>query len=163
VTTALLYLLVRMREERNNTTKTVSPPPTQHNTHYMRQVKMKPEYSDQTANLDVCIVGGYYGDGTRRAGLLSHFLLAVADQATLPEDGSAPQGGVDLTRWSLPFSPLIRCCFSRLSHPHSRFFFFFFLFCLLLSFFIPRSITTLPAGTHWEKWGQVTGCPKCKS
>jgi ATP-dependent DNA ligase len=28
-------------------------------------VKMKPEYSDQTANLDVCVVGGYYGGGLK--------------------------------------------------------------------------------------------------
>lgn len=59
---------------------------------------MKPEYSDQTTNLDVCVVGGYYGDGSRRSGLLSHFLLAVVDQNTLPSDSSEPSD-VNKTKW----------------------------------------------------------------
>jgi ATP-dependent DNA ligase len=59
---------------------------------------MKPEYSDQTTNLDVCVVGAYYGDGNRRSGLLSHFLLAVVDQNTLPPDGSEPSD-VNKTKW----------------------------------------------------------------
>lgn len=51
---------------------------------------MKPEYSDQTANLDVIILGGYYGNGTKRAGLLSHFLVGVADHTTMGERGELP-------------------------------------------------------------------------
>jgi len=57
-------------------------------------VKMKPEYSDQTSNLDLLVLGGYYGDGHRRAGMLSHFLLGVADHTTMPPDGS-----VNTTKW----------------------------------------------------------------
>ena len=66
--------------------------------HASHWVKMKPEYSDQVDALDVLVVGAYYGDGTRRAGLLSHFLLAVSDHTTLKEDGSEP-GDVNLTKW----------------------------------------------------------------
>lgn len=45
----------------------------------MAWVKMKPEYSDMTANLDLILLGGYYGEGTRRAGDISHFLLGVKE------------------------------------------------------------------------------------
>lgn len=44
------------------------------------------------------IVGGYYGNGRSRAGFLSHFLLAVADHTTMPEDGSEP-ADVNATKW----------------------------------------------------------------
>ncbi|RZF41479.1 hypothetical protein LSTR_LSTR000193 [Laodelphax striatellus] len=40
--------------------------------------KIKPEYTDGAMNdLDLIIIGGYYGEG-RRKGLVSHFLLGVA-------------------------------------------------------------------------------------
>jgi len=40
-------------------------------------VKMKPEYSDTTPTLDLLILAGYYGEGNRRSGGISHFLLGV--------------------------------------------------------------------------------------
>ncbi|PRP74389.1 DNA ligase 4-like [Planoprotostelium fungivorum] len=45
-----------------------------------RWIKLKPEYIDGVGdNLDLLIVGGYYGSGVgRRGGTVSHFLLAVA-------------------------------------------------------------------------------------
>lgn len=52
----------------------------------------------KVSNLDVLIVGGYYGNGRSRAGFLSHFLLAVADHTTMPEDGSEPSD-VNATKW----------------------------------------------------------------
>jgi ATP-dependent DNA ligase len=43
-------------------------------------VKIKPDYIDETGdNVDLVILGGYYGDGRRR-GNISHFLLGVANQ-----------------------------------------------------------------------------------
>jgi DNA ligase 4 len=50
--------------------------------------KIKPEYVDSLSDqLDVLVVGGYYGTG-RRSGGPSHFLLAVAQAPDLP--GSYP-------------------------------------------------------------------------
>ena len=41
-------------------------------------LKLKPEYLEGVGDdLDLLIVGGYYGSGSRRAGVISHFLLAV--------------------------------------------------------------------------------------
>ena len=48
---------------------------------------MKPEYSEQTADLDLLILGASFADGKMRSGLLSRFLLGVA----VPNaDGSSP-------------------------------------------------------------------------
>jgi hypothetical protein len=52
----------------------------------------------KVSNLDLLVVGAYYGDGRRRAGLLSHFLLAVADHTTMRDDGTAPTD-VNATKW----------------------------------------------------------------
>ncbi|XP_026060113.1 DNA ligase 4 [Carassius auratus] len=50
-------------------------------------VKIKPEYVDGLMDeLDLLIVGGYWGKG-RRSGMLSHFLCAVAD---VPSPGEKP-------------------------------------------------------------------------
>lgn len=50
-------------------------------------VKMKPEYSEQTGDLDLLILGAGFADGKMRSGLLSRFLLGVA----VPNaDGSSP-------------------------------------------------------------------------
>lgn len=50
-------------------------------------VKMKPEYSEQTADLDLLILGAAFANGKMRSGLLSRFLLGVA----VPNaDGSSP-------------------------------------------------------------------------
>lgn len=54
--------------------------------------KMKPEYMDGMMDeLDLMVVGGYFGTGTR-GGLLSHFMLALPtarpatdDNAPLPQ------------------------------------------------------------------------------
>lgn len=44
-------------------------------------LKIKPEYLDSLSDkLDLIILGGYYGTG-RRGGMVSHFLLGVADTA----------------------------------------------------------------------------------
>ena len=42
-------------------------------------IKIKPDYIDGLIDtLDLVVIGGYYGEGRRRAGNISHFLLAVA-------------------------------------------------------------------------------------
>lgn len=41
-------------------------------------VKMKPEYSDQTADIDLIVLAGGFASGAMRSGLLSRFLLGVA-------------------------------------------------------------------------------------
>eukprot|EP01147_Barroeca_monosierra_P009635 gene9635-1856_t len=52
-------------------------------------IKWKPEYIDALADtLDLLIVGGYHGEGTRRSGGISHFLLAVAEP---PAPGEKPK------------------------------------------------------------------------
>eukprot|EP00727_Mastigamoeba_balamuthi_P008071 m51a1_g3885 putative dna ligase 4 (896) ;mRNA; r:52842-56103 len=44
-----------------------------------RWVKIKPEYVDGVGDdLDLLIVGGYFGKGDRRGGTISHFLVGVA-------------------------------------------------------------------------------------
>ncbi|EGD73304.1 hypothetical protein PTSG_05019 [Salpingoeca rosetta] len=51
-------------------------------------MKWKPEYVDTLADdLDLLVVGGYHGEGTRRSGGISHFLLAVAEP---PQPGEKP-------------------------------------------------------------------------
>ena len=50
-------------------------------------LKLKPEYSDHMSeDLDLLIVGGYYGTGPR-AGLFSHFMLGVYEP---PIEGEHP-------------------------------------------------------------------------
>ena len=42
-------------------------------------LKLKPEYVDALGDdLDLIILGGEYGSGKRRGGMISHFLLGVA-------------------------------------------------------------------------------------
>jgi DNA ligase-4 len=49
-------------------------------------VKIKPEYVDSLSDqLDVLIIGGYYGSG-HRAGIVSHFLCGVATPPDNPRD-----------------------------------------------------------------------------
>lgn len=51
-------------------------------------IKLKPEYIDGVGDdLDLLVVGGYYGSGGRRGGMISHFLLGVAGskEDTTPE------------------------------------------------------------------------------
>lgn len=64
------------------------------NSHYMcgeasratrRWIKLKPDYAGMTTNLDVLILGGYYGTGRRRSGDVSVFLVGVLPH-TLEED-----------------------------------------------------------------------------
>eukprot|EP00055_Hartaetosiga_balthica_P016236 m.101261 g.101261 ORF g.101261 m.101261 type:complete len:1007 (-) comp9062_c4_seq2:48-3068(-) len=51
-------------------------------------LKWKPEYVDSLVDeLDLLIVGGYYGEGSKRSGGISHFMLAVAEP---PEPGQLP-------------------------------------------------------------------------
>lgn len=53
-------------------------------------IKLKPEYVDGVGDdLDLIILGGYYGTGLgRRGGTISHFLLGVAAQREESTDGS---------------------------------------------------------------------------
>ena len=49
-------------------------------------VKVKPDYVDAAGDhLDLLVLGGYYGDGRRRANI-SHFLLGVAERAGMTSD-----------------------------------------------------------------------------
>lgn len=41
-------------------------------------IKMKPEYSDQTEDVDLLILAAGFANGTMRSGLLSKFLVGVA-------------------------------------------------------------------------------------
>ncbi|ETO14798.1 DNA ligase IV [Reticulomyxa filosa] len=44
-------------------------------------VKLKPDYVDNMiSHMDLLIVGGYFGEGKRRVGNISHFLLACAEK-----------------------------------------------------------------------------------
>lgn len=43
-------------------------------------LKIKPDYSEGTVDLDLLIIGGYYGTGRKR-GLISSFLLGVGDDS----------------------------------------------------------------------------------
>jgi ATP-dependent DNA ligase len=56
-------------------------------------VKMKPEYSDLTANLDVIVLGAYYSEGKRRSGKIASFLLGVAEPAADTAVGPGPGPG----------------------------------------------------------------------
>jgi DNA ligase-4 len=50
-------------------------------------IKIKPEYVDSLSDqLDLVIIGGYYGTGRRRGGMISHFMCGVAVQADDPAD-----------------------------------------------------------------------------
>ncbi|RLN87661.1 hypothetical protein BBJ28_00001135 [Nothophytophthora sp. Chile5] len=60
------------------------------NAHYMcgessrktkKWLKLKPDYAGMTTNLDVLIIGGFYGTGRRRSGNVSVFLLGVLAQS----------------------------------------------------------------------------------
>ena len=43
-------------------------------------VKIKPEYANMTEDIDLIVLGGYYGEGQRRSGMLSHFVLGVVKE-----------------------------------------------------------------------------------
>ncbi|GLE00002.1 hypothetical protein PINS_up008729 [Pythium insidiosum] len=72
------------------------------NSHYMcgessrktkKWIKLKPDYAGMTTNLDVLIIGGFYGTGRRRSGNVSVFLLGVLDRAlddAAAEEASKP-------------------------------------------------------------------------
>ncbi|CAM9104087.1 unnamed protein product, partial [Ectocarpus fasciculatus] len=50
-------------------------------------IKMKPEYSNNMTDLDLLILGGYYGEGKGvRAEGVSHFLLGVKDDSSSTDD-----------------------------------------------------------------------------
>lgn len=50
-------------------------------------VKIKPDYIDGLRdNMDLVLLGGYYGEGTRRAGNVSHFLLGVFEKQLTPPE-----------------------------------------------------------------------------
>ena len=50
-------------------------------------MKLKPEYVDALGDdLDLIILGGEYGSGRRRGGMISHFLLGVAVTPDNPDD-----------------------------------------------------------------------------
>ena len=52
-------------------------------------IKLKPDYVDALGTtMDVIIMGGYYGEGQRRSGDVSHFLMGVAENTL---DGSEPK------------------------------------------------------------------------
>uniref|UniRef100_K3WBD5 DNA ligase n=1 Tax=Globisporangium ultimum (strain ATCC 200006 / CBS 805.95 / DAOM BR144) TaxID=431595 RepID=K3WBD5_GLOUD len=60
------------------------------NSHYMcgessrktkKWIKLKPDYAGMTTNLDVLIIGGFYGTGRRRSGDVSVFLLGVLSRS----------------------------------------------------------------------------------
>ncbi|KAF4318707.1 hypothetical protein JM18_006537 [Phytophthora kernoviae] len=60
------------------------------NAHYMcgessrrakKWLKLKPDYAGMTTDLDVLIIGGFYGTGRRRSGNVSAFLLGVLAQS----------------------------------------------------------------------------------
>jgi DNA ligase-4 len=67
------------------------------NAHYMcgessrkakKWLKLKPDYAGMTTDLDVIIIGGFYGTGRRRSGNVSVFLLGVLAHS-LDENGAA--------------------------------------------------------------------------
>eukprot|EP00904_Undaria_pinnatifida_P001070 jgi/Undpi1/10964/HiC_scaffold_30.g13265.m1 len=58
-------------------------------------VKMKPEYSEQTGDLDLLILAAGFANGRMRSGLLSRFLLGVAVPSA---DGSPPSKFWPITR-----------------------------------------------------------------
>lgn len=73
--------------------------------------KLKPEYAaGASQNLDVVVLGGYYGVGTRRAKGLSHFLLGVA----LTDPTSAAVGA---PRKFIPFGELAALLCRHCMHP----------------------------------------------
>jgi DNA ligase-4 len=60
------------------------------NSHYMcgessrktkKWIKLKPDYAGMTTNLDVIILGGFYGTGRRRSGDVSVFMLGVVSRS----------------------------------------------------------------------------------
>ncbi|KDO23955.1 hypothetical protein SPRG_10651 [Saprolegnia parasitica CBS 223.65] len=55
-----------------------------------RWVKLKPDYAGMTRQLDVLVIGGYYGSGSRRGGAVSHFLLGVLERTPKASDASVP-------------------------------------------------------------------------
>lgn len=71
----------------------------------------EPEYSDQTTNLDVIVLGAYYSEGKRRSGRISSLLIGVAES---PKEEAAAAGGregeeeeedeelLDLLPWANP-------------------------------------------------------------
>lgn len=60
-------------------------------------VKMKPEYSDQTEDMDLIILAAGFANGKMRSGLLSKFLLGVAVPT---EEGQPRRDFFALTRVS---------------------------------------------------------------
>lgn len=79
-----------------------------------RWVKMKPEYSDQTADLDLLILGAAFASGKMRSGLLSKFILGVAVPT---DDGGPPTQFWPITRVRERLaSRLVRFCAAKLGN-----------------------------------------------
>jgi len=58
--------------------------------------KMKPEFSDQTTNLDVIVLGAYCSKGKRRSGRIASLLVGVAEpRASTSTDANAGKGTSD--------------------------------------------------------------------
>jgi DNA ligase-4 len=50
-------------------------------------IKVKPDYIDGLRdNMDLILMGGYYGEGTRRSGGISHFLLGLHEKKLTAAD-----------------------------------------------------------------------------
>uniref|UniRef100_A0A1B6FIK3 DNA ligase 4 n=1 Tax=Cuerna arida TaxID=1464854 RepID=A0A1B6FIK3_9HEMI len=78
-------------------------------------IKIKPEYTPGAmVELDLLIIGGYYGEGRRR-GLISHFLLALAQPAP---DGEEPVVFESVTRVGSGCTMEELAALSRQLEPH---------------------------------------------
>jgi len=52
-------------------------------------IKVKPDYIDGLRDdMDLILLGGYYGEGTRRSGGISHFLLGLHEKKLTPDDAA---------------------------------------------------------------------------
>ena len=81
-------------------------------------LKLKPEYGEGSVEtLDVLVLGGYYGEGTRRSNGLSHFLLGVVSRETMAAELSmrkyVPFGEIPPRTaygYSASWGEFSRCC-----------------------------------------------------
>lgn len=63
-------------------------------------IKMKPEFSDQTTNLDVIVLGAYYSEGKRRSGRIASLLVGVAEPQTRGSQKTSSEDTMDGSRES---------------------------------------------------------------
>lgn len=75
-------------------------------------MKIKPDYSEGTVDLDLLIIGGYYGTG-RMKGQICHFLLGVA-----AEESDNPTTFMSVARVSSGLSDEARADLSSKLNPH---------------------------------------------